>query len=318
MAEDVAAETPKLRFNHPWFVAVWPGMGNVAMNAGVYLLAKLGMNVFGEMDTRGSFDIEQVETSDGLILPLRHPQNRLFAWTDPQGKHDLIVFIGEAQPPLGKHAFCSQLIELARRFNAERVFTFAAMATEMTPSEPSRVFCATTDGSLLDELKRHRLEMLRSGRIGGLNGLLPAVAAEASLPGICLLGEMPHVFSQLSYPKASLSILEAFCSVTGMSVDLSELEQQAEAVDQRLAPLWDQLQEAVRRARKPDEESESAVIPSPEEEGIDPQENQRLELLFEQAGKDRTKAFELKQELDRLGVFKDYEDRFLDLFKHPQ
>jgi hypothetical protein len=39
--------------------------------------------------------------------------------------------------------------------------------------------------------------------------------------------------------------------------------------------------------------------------------------LFNQANQDRSKAFELKQELDRLGVFKDYEDRFLDLFKKP-
>jgi hypothetical protein len=46
-------------------------------------------------------------------------------------------------------------------------------------------------------------------------------------------------------------------------------------------------------------------------------DQQRIERLFEQAGKDRSKAFELKQELDRLGVFKDYEDRFLDLFKEP-
>ena len=43
---------------------------------------------------------------------------------------------------------------------------------------------------------------------------------------------------------------------------------------------------------------------------------QRINRLFTQAAKDRSKAFELKQELDRLGVFKEYEDRFLDLFKH--
>ncbi len=42
---------------------------------------------------------------------------------------------------------------------------------------------------------------------------------------------------------------------------------------------------------------------------------ERIEGLFDQAEKDRSKAFELKQELDRLGVFKEYEDRFLDLFK---
>ena len=50
--------------------------------------------------------------------------------------------------------------------------------------------------------------------------------------------------------------------------------------------------------------------PAPE-----PRDERRIEGLFEQATKDRSKAFELKRVLDRLGVFKQYEDRFLDLFK---
>jgi hypothetical protein len=37
------AEKPQL--HHPWLVAVWPGMGHVALNAGVYQLAKLGMTL---------------------------------------------------------------------------------------------------------------------------------------------------------------------------------------------------------------------------------------------------------------------------------
>ena len=32
-----------LKLEHPWMIAVWPGMGHVALNAGFYLLAKLGM-----------------------------------------------------------------------------------------------------------------------------------------------------------------------------------------------------------------------------------------------------------------------------------
>lgn len=43
---------------------------------------------------------------------------------------------------------------------------------------------------------------------------------------------------------------------------------------------------------------------------------QKIEGLFRKASQDRTKAVELKQELDRLGVFKQYEDQFLDLFRH--
>ena len=31
----------KIKLHRPWLVAIWPGMGHVALNAGYYLLAKL-------------------------------------------------------------------------------------------------------------------------------------------------------------------------------------------------------------------------------------------------------------------------------------
>jgi hypothetical protein len=55
----------------------------------------------------------------------------------------------------------------------------------------------------------------------------------------------------------------------------------------------------------------------PEEERIHAEDRRRIEELFAQARLDRSKAFELKSELDRLDVFRDFEDRFLDLFKNP-
>jgi hypothetical protein len=48
---------------------------------------------------------------------------------------------------------------------------------------------------------------------------------------------------------------------------------------------------------------------------IDEASRQRIEQLFQAADRDRSQAVGLKQELDRLGVFRQYEDRFLDLFK---
>src|SRR5262249_5368378 len=147
---------------------------------------------------------------EGLIQIGRRPRNRFFVWTDPKGKHDLVLFLGEAQPPVGKYSFCRQLVAYARELGAERVFTFAAMATDMHPTHACRVFGAATDRATLDELKRLELEVLQEGHIGGLNGVLLGVAAEADLHGGCLLGEMPHIFAQLPFPKASLAILEAF------------------------------------------------------------------------------------------------------------
>jgi hypothetical protein len=306
------AEQPKLK--NPWLVAVWPGMGQVALNAGYYLLAKLGMHGLAEFEAQGLFDVDAVEVKHGIIQPGAFPRNRFFVWTDPAEKHDLVVFLGEAQPPVGKYLFCRQLIEFARQLGVERVFTFAAMATSMHPSQATRVFTAATDEKQLEEMKRLELEVLEDGNIGGLNGVLLGAAAEAGLSGACLLGEMPHFFAQLPYPKASLAILEVFSTMAGIAVDLTELHEQADKMNEQLDELFAQVEKNFGR-REAEEPEESYQAEPEEEQGLQPADQDRIEELFTQAERDRSKAFELKQELDRLGVFKENEDRFLDLFK---
>lgn len=301
------------KLTHPWLVAVWPGMGNVALNAGVYLLAKLGMKMVAELSATALFDVEYVEVDKGLLQLGRRPRNLFFLWNDPREKHDLIVFLGEAQPPLGKIEFCRQVIEFAKSNHVERMFTFAAMGTAMHPDHRSRVFVAATDQPVLDELQPLDLEVLQDGHVGGLNGVLLGVAAESGLHGACLLGEMPHLFARFPFPKASQAILEVFTSYAGIEIDFTELAEQSAAMQQQIGEFMEQVEQQFESHGGSEEEAigESAR----DEDVLTPMDRQRIEQLFEQAAQTRSKAFELKQELDRLGVFKEYEDRFLDLFK---
>lgn len=304
-----------IKLNKPWMVAVWPGMGHVAMSAGYYLMAKLEMHLLAEFRTLELFDVEHVEVKAGLVRTGRLPRSRLFVWNDPAGEHDIVVFIGEAQPPTGKYAFCRRLIEFARELGVERVFTFAAMATQMRPGQPSHVFGAAADEESLAELKRLELRILEEGYIGGLNGVLLGVAAESGLRGSCLLGEMPQVFAQLPYPKAALAVLEIFATMANLEIDLDELREQAEAMDSKLDELLTQIEQAMSQQETAGDESPAPQ--TPEEPQLDHEDQRRIDRLFGQARRDRSKAYELKRELDRLGVFRDYEDRFLDLFKKP-
>jgi proteasome assembly chaperone (PAC2) family protein len=278
-------------------------------------MAKLGMHLLAEYSPDELFDVDHVEIKGGLIVPARLPRNRFFSWSDPKGNHDIVVFIGESQPPLGKHRFCAKLIELAVSFGCQRVFTFAAMATQMRPDEPSRVFGAATDRAGLAELQAAKLHTLEDGNIGGLNGILVGAAADQGLPGACLLGEMPHVFAQLPYPKASLGVLRAFIRLAEIDLDLGELAEQAEVADQQLVALLSKMEAALGQ------QGEEPVVSTDEAEDerrLRDRDQQRIETLFELARRDRSRAYELKQELDRLGVFADYEDRFLDLFKKQE
>jgi uncharacterized protein len=302
----------EIRLKNPWLVAVWPGMGNVAISAGFYLMAKLGMHLLAEFPAGESFDVDHVDVKGGLIQPGRLPQSRFFVWNDPRCQHDLVVFIGEAQPPMGRYVFCHRLIEFAKALGVERVYTFAALATQMHPASPARVFVAATDDECLAEFKRQGLPTIDDGHIGGLNGVLLGVAVENGLRGACLLGEMPHIFAQVPFPKAALAVLEAFGPMADLQIDFTELAEQAGNMDQKLGELLVQMQQAIEQ-QTPAEQHSAAQ--ESDEDRLGQDDTQSIERLFEQAMQDRANAYELKRELDRLGVFKEYEDRFLDLFK---
>jgi predicted ATP-grasp superfamily ATP-dependent carboligase len=310
----MADENELQQLNSPWMIAVWPGMGHVGINAGFYLASKLEMAAFAEFSPRELFDVERVDVQNGIIRPARLPRSRLFLWRDPAKKRDLVLFLGEAQPPTGKRDFCRGLIGLARRLGVQRVFTFAAMATQMHPEHVSRVYVASTDQQTLDEVALLDVQILREGHIGGLNGVLLGEAAELGLHGTCLLGEMPHIFSQLPFPAGSLAVLKVFQELTGIAIDLGELETQAHELSQQLGQLLARVEGEFKESEGEFPEDEVAE-PEPEAPKLPPEHERRIEQLFAQARNDRSKAYELKQELDRLNVFADYEDRFLDLFQ---
>ncbi len=75
----------ELKLNKPWLVAVWPGMGHVAISAGYYMVTKLGMHILAELSAHELFDVEHVEVKGGLIRTGRLPRSRFFVWKDPLG-----------------------------------------------------------------------------------------------------------------------------------------------------------------------------------------------------------------------------------------
>ena len=307
--------TTEEKLHDPWLVAAWPGMGGVAITAGYYLMAKLGMHLMLEFPAAEFFEIDQVEVKNGLIVTRRLPRSRLFLWNDPKLERDLILFIGEAQPPARGGAVCHKIIEQAKNLGVRRVFTFAAMATAMRPMQDSRVFGAAIDRGTLAEFKQLDVDILEGGAISGLNGVLLGMAAAAGLPGGCLLGEIPHVFSQVPFPKAALAVLEFFGAMTGIELDYDELHEHAATVERTLEDFLARMEQAVEQAQE-----EPGHLPAPGEAGgkiskpavVD---QKHIEELFTAARADRSRAYELKQELDRLGLFQEFEDRFLDLFK---
>jgi uncharacterized protein len=312
--------TPNQR---PWLVAAWPGMGNVAMIAGGYLVKQLGLRQSGELPSREHFDIAEIAVKSGLVLPVRLPRGLFFRKTPRLGERELIVFLGEAQPTSGVLAYAHELLREAAGMGVERVVTFASMASALHPAGHPRVAGLCTGADVLQEVRRAEVEPMEDGQIGGLNGVVLAAAAEHRMSGLCLLAEIPYFAASVPNPKAARAALSVFSILSGIDVSLEELNAQAAAVDKMLIEVLEKLQAqgSLPKEIEPEspeasaEDAQTGSAPEGKPHELDFAARQRIEGLFEDARKDQAKAITLKQELDRLGVFKEYEGRFLDLFR---
>jgi len=305
-------------------LAVWPGMGHVALTAGFYLMSKLHMREEKPLATQDLFDLDYVDVGDGLATAGHIPVSHLYGVGNSRKGSELRLVIGEAQPPLHKLEYCRRILDEAEKFGVGQVMTFSAMAIDAHPRDPSRVFGVATHPEGLEKLRRHKIEILKSGQIQGMNGVFLAAAAQRGLSGLCLLGSMPAFAAAIPYPKASLAILETFSALCELPVDLDELRSYTRAIEHQLTKGLEKLQESLQGQGSAEE-----AAPGPTEEKEEPEgeeeiapdptvgERRRIEELFALAARDRSKAFELKRELDRLGVFPEYESRFLDLFRSP-
>lgn len=296
-------------------------MGGVAQIAGEYLIRQLGATSAGEVAANRYFDLAAIRVAGGLVVGGELPRSVFYRAQNSHGRH-LILFLGEQQPPLHGYRFCVELLEKAREMGARRVITFAAMGTPMRAKAKPRVFAVSTEPTFLNVIREHGAAVLEEGKIRGLNGVLLAAAAAAGLPGACLLGEFPYLASAMPNPRASSAILRIFAELSGIALDLDALDQQATRVEPALEDHVLQLEEAAslaagllrKRHEQPREEPRERA-PEPEQETLDSEARVKLEALFAAASQDRSKALELKAELDRHGLFERYEDRFLDLFK---
>lgn len=307
----------------PWLVAVWPGMGGVAQIAGTYLVRALDMQPLAELDARPFHATQSIAVKDGLVQPPDRPRSVFYAWRNPGDGRDLIVMLADQQPSIDAARYGEALLDAAAQHGVERVFTFAAMATPAHPSADPRVFAVVTDAAQLADIDRAGVTRLQEGEITGLNGVFVTLAAARGLPGTCLLGEFPFFAATVPNPKASAAVLRVFSELSGIEIGLAELLADARRIEKGLIEHLENLQKAAQLAAKSfetprdeNDESEDTV-----ESGLQdpfapaPEVIARIEELFAQARRDRSRALELKAELDRHGLFRDYEDRFLDLFK---
>jgi predicted ATP-grasp superfamily ATP-dependent carboligase len=283
-------------------------MGNVAIEAIDYLRRALKATKFAEieLDKPVSYDAVVVE---GGIAKFPPPIKNVFYYTKSP---DTIIFEGDAQ--LSGEAggeVMDAILDMAEQQRVSKILTGAAFPILISHAEPSTVYGAVNKRLSKAFLSQHRLKLMEDGHISGLNGLLLGYAEKRGIGAACLLATMPQYATALGNPKASRAIVEVLAQILGAAVDFHELDEYIREVEERMSVIENKVKEAFSSEEKEERRREE---PEPKKK-VPEYIIQKIEKLFQDTKKDRSKAVILKKELDRWDLYQMYEDRFLNLFK---
>ena len=297
--------------NPPVMLAAFPGMGNAGLITVDYLRRNMNAEVFAEMDMSPFFIPDSIVVKDGIAQLPEIPIGVFYYANNP----DLIIFESNAQFT-GREGITiiKTILDVIGGFPIKQIFTFAAFAQPMSHRTASEILVTCNSSVLLEEFKDHGVIPMPDGYIAGLNGLLLGVAASRQIDSACLLGTIPGYATNLNYPKASLELVKVVSKILQVPIDTSKLQRNVQEMDQQFALIEERIREFVPSINKEDDKEISEI----EDEKVPHYIMNKIEKLFHEARNDKTKAPELKKELDRWNIFELYEDRFLDLFEEKR
>ncbi|MFH1768081.1 MAG: PAC2 family protein, partial [Candidatus Omnitrophota bacterium] len=304
------------RLKEPVFIAAWPGMGDVSYRTGLFLKEALAFKMFAKLEADDFFKPAGIVVEKG-ILGLPYMPAGFFYYYKSKQSPDIILFLGEAQPPLEYgQKLASAVVRFAKKHHSKLIISFAAKPEPIDHKTNPKVLLTATHKDIIEQYGKGS-EILREGQISGLNGLVLGMAKKQRIKGLCLLAEIPFYTVQIENPKANISILKIIDKYLRLRLDLTPLSERANFIESEIDKLMSYLKGEVQNPPPLSKEDIDRIKKDLATYTKLPQSvRENIEALFKAAHGDISKARELKESLDHWNVYKDYEDRFLDLFKN--
>jgi uncharacterized protein (TIGR00162 family) len=234
-------DKPSLR--KPTLIASWPGMGMLARMSADYLIQQLEAKQFAEIRSPSN----DIYFKDG-VGELSQYRHHFHYWHGEEG--DLIICSGEIQPQSlnDVHQLANHVLDVAEEFGVKRVYTIAALPNPRDVKP--RVFGVVNQLELKEFLKEKEVKLISGdGKITGLNGLLIGMAQQRGIEGVCLLCEIRYL--DVPQPRSVQTVLSTLTKILGIRIDLSELERQAEEMEQKIERIRERRTPEVGRQKEP-------------------------------------------------------------------
>ena len=230
-----------------------PGIGHVGRLAAEHLVHEFKGEKFLELFCY-DFPPQVLVKDDGTI---EYMCAEFYARREPK---PMIVVLGNTQAlsQIGQYHLAEEIVKIGIEYGANFVYTLGGFGVGKL-CEEVKVYGATTSKELAEKLKEHDI-LFRTdgGGIVGAAGLMLMFADLNGIPGICLMGETP---GYLIDPNAAKAVLEKFCKLENIEINMEELEKRAKGMEQFIEKIKKFEEEMLKAAQaKPPSEEDLRYI----------------------------------------------------------
>ncbi len=261
-------DLPQLR--SPILVCAFRGWNDAAAAASTALetvAGSLDAEVIAQLDPEEFFDFQAnrptITLTEGQTRHIEWPENTMLAARAPNAERDLVLLDG-TEPNLRWRTFSDSVAGAAHRLGVGTVITLGALLAEVSHTLPVPITGLASDEELVDEL-----ELQRSNYEGptGIVGVVHDSCRRAGMKSASLWAAVPHYVASVPNPKAALALLRRLESLTGVSVDAGDLEDETSSYEEqvgRAVAANPEIEELVARIEEEqvDAEADEEEMPS--------------------------------------------------------
>lgn len=170
---------------------------------------------------------------NGLITSISWPTIDLRAVTDANG-NDVLLLNG-SEPDFEWGSFCDAVIDFATTYDVRMAVTLGAYPAAVAHTRATSLSVTTSSMDLSSSLHGYARGTLDVP--SGIHAVLDVALNDTGIPTLGLWAQVPHYVSSMSYPAASVALLEGLADIAGLDIEHSELVSDATATRLRLDEL---------------------------------------------------------------------------------
>ena len=237
MADELRiAERPTLR--RPILICAFRGWNDGGQGASLavgYLARAWDATQFADIDPEEFFDFQvtrpQVTLIDGAQRKIEWPETAFHYASIPDLDRDAVILLG-IEPNMRWGRFTTLVADLVAELGVDLVVTLGSLLADVPHTRPAPVTGSGSDETLIKEMG---LERSRYEGPTGIVGVLHDALHARGIPAVSLWAAVPHYVSLAPSPRAALALCERLGSLLGVTLDLGELREAADAYAEQVS-----------------------------------------------------------------------------------